>query len=317
VGRCQDDVGRDEAPGMDGDLRSLAEQADRRRRHPDGDPSSDERGRHRVVRAEHPDKGVDAGPGLEMEVGVRQRIRESPEEPAFDEEALGDRPAEASDVAVIRDVVRPGVVLTLHVLERAEVAERQEARLGIADRALDIALRGRSGRTRDDGLGAQRAEQTCDLVVEPGPRSCTRRDDRGVIVEDELLGHPTEPGQAADQTRAQVADRARQAEGHGVGGRERQGHDQTEGLPADASPDRHPDTGMPPVDLADLARLVRRALERPAGQERRTDVAQVVLEDRDPAPVPEWLQAFADDRRPDPRTGGQHRRDPLGERVEL
>ena len=110
MGRCQDDVGRDEAPDVDGDLGALARQADRTLGHPDGDPPSDERGWDRVVGAEHPHEGVDAGPGLEPQVGVGQWIGEWPQEAAFGAEALGDRPAQAADVAAIRDVVRPGVV---------------------------------------------------------------------------------------------------------------------------------------------------------------------------------------------------------------
>lgn len=73
---------------------------------------------------------------------------------------------------------------------------------------------------------------------------------------------------------------------------------------------------MPPVDLVDLARLIRRALVRPGGEERRSDAGQVVLQDRAPASVPERLEALTDDSRADGRVGGEHRRDALGERVE-
>ena len=162
-----------------------------------------------------------------------------------------------------------------------------------------------------------RFKEARDLVVEPGSGACARRDDRGVVVEDELLGHPTQAGQTADQARAQVADRPGQAERDRVGGRERQGRDQPEGLPADAPPDRHPDAGVPPVDLADLARLVRRPLERPAGQERGTNADEVVLEDRDPAAVSVHPETLTDDRRADRRVSREHHRDALGERVEL
>lgn len=102
-----------------------------------------------------------------------------------------------------------------------------------------------------------------------------------------------------------------------MGGRERQGRHQTEGLAADAATDGHAEAGVPPVDLADLARLIRRALERAGGQERRSDPGQVILQDGDPTPVSLGLETLADDRRRDRRFGRQHGRDPLAERVEL
>jgi hypothetical protein len=43
----------------------------------------------------------------------------------------------------------------------------------------------------------------------------------------------------------------------------------------------------------------------------------MVFEDGDPTAVSLGLKALADDRRADPRVGHQHRRDPLGERIEL
>jgi hypothetical protein len=45
--------------------------------------------------------------------------------------------------------------------------------------------------------------------------------------------------------------------------------------------------------------------------------AEVVLEDRDPAPVPVSLEAFADDRGSDRGIGSEERRDHVHERVEL
>lgn len=167
--RCEHDVGGHEAATMDGDLRSLTGEADRGRRHPDGDPSPDERRRDRVVGAQHPDEGVLAGPGLEVQVRVRQRIGESPQEPAFDGQPIGHQRADAADVATAGDVQRPGVVLALQIVERGEVPERQEARLGVPDGAFHVALRGGARRAQDDGPCAQRAEQPDDLVVEPGP----------------------------------------------------------------------------------------------------------------------------------------------------
>jgi hypothetical protein len=90
VGRREDDIGRDEAPSVGGDLRSLAGQADRYRRDPDRDPPADERRRDRVVGAQDPDEGILAGSGLEMEVGVGQWIRESAEELALDRGGTSD-----------------------------------------------------------------------------------------------------------------------------------------------------------------------------------------------------------------------------------
>jgi integrase len=57
-------------------------------------------------------------------------------------------------------------------------------------------------------------------------------------------------------------------------------------------------------------------LVRARREEARADLGQVLFQDRDPARVPRRAQALADDRRPDGRVLGQHRRDPVGEGVE-
>jgi len=46
-----------------------------------------------------------------MGVGIGQRIRESTQEAALGDEALGERPAEPADVAAEGDLGRPGIVL--------------------------------------------------------------------------------------------------------------------------------------------------------------------------------------------------------------
>ena len=50
---------------------------------------------------------------------------------------------------------------------------------------------------------------------------------------------------------------------------------------------------VPPVDLADLARLVRRPLEGAGGEEGRSDPREVLLQDGDPAPVSVCPEALA------------------------
>ena len=178
------------------------------------------------------------------------------------------------------DVGRPGVVLVLEVRQVLEPAQGQEARLGIADRPLDTALGRRPGGPQHDRLGPERPEQARHLVMEAGPRAAARRDDRGVVVEDELLGHAAQALETADQGRAQVAHGPGQGERDGVGRRERQRRDEPERLAGAVAADRHLPPGVPPVDLADLARPVRRPLVCPGGEERRADPGEVVLEDR-------------------------------------
>jgi hypothetical protein len=102
-----------------------------------------------------------------------------------------------------------------------------------------------------------------------------------------------------------------------VGGREGQRRDQAERLARLAATDGDVRAGMPPVDLADLARLIRRALISPRGQEDRPDACQVVLQDGDPAAVAERPQALADDRRADGCVLVEHGRDGIGVLVEL
>jgi len=85
-----DDIGRDEAPVMAGDLGALAGDPDGDRRDADRDPPPDERGRDRVVDAGGPDERIPADPGLEVEVGVGQRIRERVQEPPLDRPTVAD-----------------------------------------------------------------------------------------------------------------------------------------------------------------------------------------------------------------------------------
>ena len=159
----EDDVGWGEAAAMRRDLGSLAGQPHRRRADPDGDPTTDERRRHRVVDVEDPDEGVDPDPGLGVEVGIGERIGQRGEEAALGSVAIADPAAETSDMAAEGDVGRPGVVLVLEVRQVLEPAQRQEARLGIADRPLGTALGRRPRRAQHDRLGPERPEQARDL----------------------------------------------------------------------------------------------------------------------------------------------------------
>jgi hypothetical protein len=56
--------------------------------------------------------------------------------------------------------------------------------------------------------------------------------------------------------------------------------------------DRHGLSGVPPVDLADLAGPIARALVCAGGEEARARPGEVLLEDRDAAPVAERAQAL-------------------------
>lgn len=59
-------------------------------------------------------------------------------------------------------------------------------------------------------------------------------------------------------------------------------------------PDRHLASGLPDVELADLARPVDRPLRRPDGPEQRPHLAQIVIEDRLAAIPPQRLEQLAD-----------------------
>ena len=83
------------------------------------------------------------------------------------------------------------------VLERGERAQRQEARLEVADRPLHGALRGRPAGPQHDGPGMERAQEPADLGVEPRPAALARGHDRGVVVEHVGIGHAAEAEGAA------------------------------------------------------------------------------------------------------------------------
>jgi hypothetical protein len=72
-----------------------------------------------------------------------------------------------------------------------------------------------------------------------------------------------------------------------MGGREEQRRHEAERLPGLAPPDRDLRAGVLPVDLADLARAVRRALEGPGGEEpgrtRARWSLRIVIPPRHPA----------------------------------
>jgi hypothetical protein len=104
-----------------------------------------------------------------------------------------------------------------------------------------------------------------------------RGHDAGIVVEDEGLGHTTETLEAARQGGTQVTDGAAQGEDRGMGARPGQRGHEAEGFPADAPSHRHGCAGVPPVDLADLAGQVRRALVRAGRQEARADPGEVLL----------------------------------------
>jgi hypothetical protein len=227
-----------------------------------------------------------------------------------------DNPPLAPDDPPPGDLGRPAVVLALQIGQVLEGSQRQEARLGIADGPLGRALRGRPGRPEHDRREAELAEQGRDLGVEPGPAALAAGDDRAVVVADELLGDPAEPRQATRQGGEEVGHRAAEGEHRRVGARVRQRRHEAPRLAGLAAPDRKADAGLPPVDLDDLARQVRRPLEGPGGKEARPDPRQVVLQDRDPAAIAGADEALPDDRRRDRRIGGQQGRDLVAVRVE-
>jgi hypothetical protein len=124
------------------------------------------------------------------------------EEAALDEEAVTDPGAGAAQGAGEGDLDSPGVVLGLQVGQRGERAQGQEARLEIADGALDPTLRGGSPWRQRHGLRAQLSEQGQHLEVEPGPLSGALGHDRGVVVVHDRLGHAAQALEAAHECHA-------------------------------------------------------------------------------------------------------------------
>ena len=94
------------------------------------------------------------------------------------------------------------VVLDLEVRERGERAQRQEARLEVADRPLHGALGRRPAGPQHDGPGMERAQEPADLGMEPRAAALARGDDRGVVVEHVGVGHAAEADGAAGAARA-------------------------------------------------------------------------------------------------------------------
>jgi hypothetical protein len=71
---------------------------------------------------------------------------------------------------------------------------------------------------------------------------------------------------------------------------------EAERFPSGALADRDVDAGVPPVELNDLAREVTRALEGAGREEAGPDGGQVLLEDRDAAPITALADPLEDDR---------------------
>ena len=178
-----------------------------------------------------------------VEVGVGERVGQRMEVTALDRPALGHPTAESADVTPVRDLGRPAVVLGLEVGQVGERPQREEARLEVLDRPLDLALGRRPSRSQDDRLEPERAEQRLHLGMEPRPATLAPRDDGCVVVADGLLGHPAEAGEAAGQRRQEVGHRQAQGEHDGVGARVGQGRHQTERLAGLALADRDLDPG--------------------------------------------------------------------------
>jgi hypothetical protein len=74
---------------------------------------------------------------------------------------------------------------------------------------------------------------------------------------------------------------------------------------------------VPPVDLADLAGPIARALEGPRCEEARTHLREMLLEDGDATAVAERTQVLAHDRGGHPRVDVEPRGDGVPEGVEL
>jgi hypothetical protein len=148
---------------------SLPSQAepDLGRADPRRDAPPDEGRRHRVVDATDAHEGIAAGPRLEPQVGVRQRLGQPVQRAALDVPALDDPGAGAAQDAPEGDLGCPGIVLGLQVGQVTEVAQRAEAGLEVADGALGVTLALRPPRLEDDRLGAQRAEQGRHLRMQP------------------------------------------------------------------------------------------------------------------------------------------------------
>lgn len=144
----------------------------------------------------------------------------------------------------------------------------------------------------DDLVGADHAEVALRPAWPPRPSCRCRTRDR----------------------RADVRARLGQAEHRGVGARGGQARHETQRLSCPAGSDGNAGSGVPPVDLAELARAIRRALLCPRREERRADPGEVVLEDRQTAPVPVGPQALADDGGRCARVGVEDGRDPARER---
>jgi hypothetical protein len=113
---------------------------------------------------------------------------------------------------------------------------------------------------------------------------------------DQLLGHAAQTLETAHARDAQVGHRASEGEDRVVGTRVGQAQHETEGSPLDTPAHRHHDVGVPPLELADLAGQVARALEGPCREEARTHPSEVRLEDADATGIAGAAQVVEDDR---------------------
>ena len=178
---------------------------------------------------------------------------------------------------------------------------------------FEVGRRGRSTTARV----LEGPEESADLGVEPGPSILARGHDTGIVVEDERLGHTAEPLEAAGQGGPQVPDRAPEGEDGGMGTRPGQRGHEAEGLLGQVPTDGDVPAGVPPVDLADLAGPIARALEGPRREEARTHRARWSFRMLMPPRIAERTQVLPDDGGGRLRVRVEHRRDGVGEGIEL
>jgi hypothetical protein len=120
--------------------------------------------------------------------------------------------------------------------------------------------------------------------------------DRGIVVDHHGLGNPAQAHEAPDHPLEEVGHPPGEAEYRGVGRRVRERHHPPVGLPVPAGPHRDAHRQLPPVPVGELPRQVGRPLVAAGLQEQRTDLRQVLLQDRDPARVALPAQALQDHR---------------------
>ena len=210
------------------------------------------------------------------------------------------------------DPVAPAVELQLEIERVREPATRLEVRAHESVRSLEHPLRLRIASLEDHPARLQLPAERREL----GGRSAAAGD-RSFTVPDQLLRQHPEPTEATADAPEDV--RRLLGEDQRAGDHPRPAQLHRHDVPAAQLPvtDRDPLARLPQIALHQLPRPIDRPLKRAPHLEPRTDLADVVIEDRLPALIAQLARHLPQPQRLNARVSPQLLANPVLERIEL